>query len=191
MKQKIFFAIFLISYLVVCYYHFRWEKYFDEFFTAAYDPYQVSTIEPPSPGDNATVQPNSTHESLSKVTHEDDRFIAYNNGIVRDKNTGLEWIAGADKNTTWHEAKFWVENLTVDGGGWRMPAIEELKTLYQEGVGTHNMTPLLKTAGGYVWSSEIKNGASTALGLLFDNVDEHWGFPSVFDKRGFAVRSRK
>jgi len=32
-----------------------------------------------------------------------------------------------------------------------MPIIKELKNLYQEGVGTHNMSPLLKIGGGYVW----------------------------------------
>ena len=50
-----------------------------------------------------------------------DRFIANKNGIVWDTKTGLEWIAGPDRNTTWYEAKRWVENLNVAGGGWRMP----------------------------------------------------------------------
>jgi hypothetical protein len=72
-----------------------------------------------------------------------------------------------------------------------MPTIKELKTLYEEGVGAHNMNLLLKTTGGYVCSSEIQKGSSTPIGFLFDHVDEHWGFPSVFDKRVFAVRFRK
>ena len=119
------------------------------------------------------------------------RFVAYDNGIVLDTKAGLEWYAGPDKDTKWHEAKRWVESLNIAGGGWRMPTIKELKTLYQEGTGTHNMTTLLKTTGGYVWSGEIKKGSPSAQGFLFDSTDEHWGFPSVFDKRGFAVRSRK
>jgi hypothetical protein len=185
MKHKIIFIIFFLVYLIVCYYHFRWEKYYDEYYAAAWDPYQCSTLEVSSQVDKAMEHFNLVPEGIS------GRFIAFNNGVVRDKKTGFEWIAGPDKDTNWDEAKSWVESLTVDGGGWRMPTIKELKTLYQEGVGTHNMTPLLKTTGGYVWSSEIKKGSSRAHGLLFDNIDEHWGFPSVFDKRGFAVRSRK
>jgi hypothetical protein len=121
----------------------------------------------------------------------DGRFIAYANGIVLDTKVGLEWYVGPDRDTNWYEAKRWVESLSVAGGGWRMPTIKELKTLYQEGVGTHNMTTLLKTTGGYVWSGATQKGSSSAQGVLFDSTDEHWGFPSVFDKRGFAVRSRK
>ncbi|UCG11652.1 MAG: DUF1566 domain-containing protein [Deltaproteobacteria bacterium] len=108
-----------------------------------------------------------------------------------DTKTNLEWYVGPDTDTNWYEAKRWVGSLDVSGGGWRMPTIRELKTLYQEGVGTHNMTTLLKTTGGYVWSGETKKGSSSTQGYLFDSTDEHWGFPSVFDKRGFAVRSRK
>jgi hypothetical protein len=122
---------------------------------------------------------------------EATRLKALESAVYYDENTNLEWLAGPDRNTNWTEAKKWVESLNVAGGGWRMPTRKELKTLYQEGVGTHNMTPLLKTTGGYIWSSETKKGSLRAHGFLFDNVDEHWGFPSVFDKRGFAVRSRK
>lgn len=52
---------------------------------------------------------------------------------VKDTKTSLEWIAGPDRDTTWSEARFWVQNLSVDGGGWRMPTMNELKTLYQKG----------------------------------------------------------
>jgi len=185
MKHKIIFIVFFLVYLIVCYYHFRWEKYYDEYYAAAWDPYQFSTLEVSNQVDKAMEHFNPAPEGIP------DRFIAFNNGVVRDKKTNLEWITGPDKDTNWDEVKSWVESLTVDGGGWRMPTIKELKTLYQKGVGIHNMTPLLKTTGGYVWSNDIKKGSSIAHGFLFDNIDEHWGFPSVFDKRGFAVRSRK
>ena len=185
MKYKIIFIVFFLVYLIVCYYHFRWEKYYDEYFTAAYDPYLGLTPEIPKQIDNAKEHFNFLPEDIS------GRFIADNNGIIKDKKTGLDWISGPDKDMNWNAAKSWVESLAVDGGGWRMPTIKELKTLYQEGVGPHNMTPLLKTTGGYVWSGEIKEGPSMAHGFLFDNIDEHWGFPSVFDKRVFAVRFRK
>ena len=185
MKHKAIFIVFFSFYLVVCFFHFRWEKYFDEYFDAAYNPYPDLTPEFSKQINNEREQSSFLPEGIS------GRFIAYNNGIILDKKTDLEWISGPDKDTNWKEAKSWVESLTVDGGGWRMPTIKELKTLYQEGVGPHNMTPLLKTTGGYVWSSEIKEGSSMPHGFLFNNIDEHWGFPSVFDKRGFAVRSRK
>jgi len=83
-------------------------------------------------------------------------YIAYARGVVRDTKTGLEWVAGPDKDTNWDVAKRYVENLTVAGGGWRMPTIEELETLYEGGRGSRNMTPLLKTTGWYVRSGDNK-----------------------------------
>ena len=122
----------------------------------------------------------------------DGRFIAYVNGIVWDKTTGLEWIAGPDRATNWHEAKNWIESLSVAGGRWQMPTMKELKTLYLEGAGERNMTSLLKTTGWYVWSGETK-GSSCAWTFGFILGSEFWsGRDSSYHmSRGFAVRSRK
>lgn len=118
-------------------------------------------------------------------------FIAYATGVVYDKNTGLEWYAGPDSDTTWNEAKRWVESLNVAGGGWRMPTRQELKNLYKKGAGKRNMTSLLKTTGWWVWSGETK-GSSSAwfFNFLFGNEDWYYRVLSI-DTRGFAVRSRR
>jgi hypothetical protein len=71
-----------------------------------------------------------------------------------------------------------IENLNVAGGGWRMPTRAELKTLYKEGAGSHNMTPLLKTTGWFVWSGETK-GSSSACALFFRVGFEYWGYPDT------------
>lgn len=107
-------------------------------------------------------------------------------GVVKDPATGLEWIAGPDRDTTWDEARTWVKSLP--GGGWHMPTLNELKTLYREGVGTRNMPPALKTTGWYVWSGETKE-PTTASYFFFE-----WGIDgSIIKKfsteyRAFAVR---
>ncbi|MFC1516860.1 DUF1566 domain-containing protein [Thermodesulfobacteriota bacterium] len=120
----------------------------------------------------------------TKVQLPDNSRSALN--IVKDPVTGLEWVVGPDKDTTWDQARNWVEGLP--GGGWRMPALNELKTLYKEGVGTRNMIPLLKTTGWYVWSGETGN-STTAAYFFFE-----WGIDGAIirsfstDYRGFAVR---
>jgi len=127
-----------------------------------------------------------------KEVERDGNYIKYASGMVYDKNTGLEWYAGPDKDTDFNEAKAWVENLTVAGGGWRMPTRKELKTLYQKGVGTRYMTPLLKTTGWYVWSGET-SGYSSAWDFYFaSGRHEFWGsrVTSNSSRRGFAVRSQ-
>ena len=133
----------------------------------------------------------TTDEKRRDCIAQDGNFCKYADGVVKDTSTGLEWLAGPDRHATWDEARSWVNNLTVDGGGWRMPTIEELKTLYQKGAGTRNMTPLLETTGLWVWSDEIKD-SSSAWGFYFNRGDKYWGFRSHSKHgRGFAVRSRR
>ncbi len=56
-----------------------------------------------------------SNAETTKIIDKDGRFIAYSNGVVEDTKTGLKWIAGSDRNTTWYEAKRWVERLRVNG----------------------------------------------------------------------------
>ena len=124
-------------------------------------------------------------------TAKKGKIVAYENNVILDIDTGLEWYAGPDRKTDWNEAKQWVENLSIAGGGWRMPTIKELKTLYKKGAGERNITPLLKTTGWYVWSGET-NGPSSACLFLFSAGMRYWGDRSISGTtRAFAVRSRK
>ena len=131
--------------------------------------------------------------STSSVTKRDGIYVAYANGIVKDTNTGLEWKAGPDRDTDWNEARTWVRSLGLDGGGWRMPKLDELAVLYKKGMGSHNLTSLLtNTTSKYlwVWSGETE-GSSKAGRFYFGNGDRRWGERSYpGNKRAFAVRSR-
>jgi hypothetical protein len=127
-----------------------------------------------------------------KEVKRDGHYILYDNGVVYDEKTGLEWVAGPDNNTTWDEAKSWVKKLTLAGGGWRMPSSVELRGLYQKGKGFRNMTPLLETTGWGVWPRETK-GPSYAWHFNFIYGLEYRisrGLSS-YGLRVFAVRSRK
>ena len=129
-------------------------------------------------------------QTSSNVIKPDGIYIAYANGIVRDTNTGLEWKAGPDRETNWDEARSWVQSLDLDGGGWRMPSTDELRSLYKKGSGDRNITPLLKTSGWWVWSNETKD-SSLARGFYFTGGYKPWmARESSSLKRAFAVRSR-
>ena len=122
---------------------------------------------------------------------QDDNYISYDNGIVYDEKTNLEWIVGPDKDISWDNAKKWAEDLSVEGGGWRLPTIEELQTLYIKGSGESNMTPLLKMTGGSVWSGETQ-GELKAWRFSFIEGHQEWVQRShSFYDRTFAVRVRK
>ncbi len=142
----------------------------------------------------------------AQAVEEATSLKALESEIYYANNTDLEWLAGPDKPTNWYDAKKWVENLTtVAGGGWRMPTMKELKTLYQKREKC-NIKTLLKTTGCWIWSGEIKGslaawgydylsdpggsilsgGSGSCAGPDFLNRDESTDFT-----RGFAVRSRK
>jgi hypothetical protein len=132
----------------------------------------------------------SRPSSTSNVIKRDGIYVAYANGIVKDTNTGLEWKAGPDKTTTWNEARSWVQSLNLDGGGWRMPTMDELKDLYESGKGDRNMTPLLKTSGWFVWSGETKGSSGAWYFNFYDGI-RYWGDRDYSRYDGaFAVRSR-
>lgn len=128
--------------------------------------------------------------SVTDVRARDAHYEKYANGIVKDTKTGLEWYAGPDKNTNWNDAKSWVANLSVGGGGWRMPTKEELKSLYKNGAGSRNMTALLETTGWYVWSGETRD-SSSAWTFSFTTGPDYWNPSPSHNLRGFAVRSRR
>jgi len=125
-----------------------------------------------------------------EIGHDGD-CIAYACGVLWHTKAGLEWVAGPDKDTSWDEAKLWVDNLAVAGGGWRMPTIDELKTLYEKDRGTSNMTPLLKNTGWAVWSGDSKD-SSSAWSFCF-SLGFRLGYYRVPSSgtRAFAVRSRR
>jgi len=151
---------------------------------------------PAKPGKTPSAQtktgaPEGPSGYKTKETARDGTLIAYASGVVFDQQTGLEWIAGPDRDTSWNDAKRWTENLKAAGGGWRMPTLAELETLYQKGVGTHNRTPLLKTTGWGAWSGETRR-SSLALGFTFVNGRDGWlDRHRTYVMRGFAVRSRR
>ena len=122
----------------------------------------------------------------------DGQFIAYSDGIVKDTKTGLEWIAGPNKEITMDEAKAWVNSLTI-GGGWRIPTKNELLTLFIEGKGKYNRTELFSTIGWSVFCY-IPEESSSLYHFQWFGPSYEKTFSSaahLFKAWVLAVRSRK
>ena len=126
----------------------------------------------------------------NEINGDHGTYIAYANGIVRDKTTGLEWVAGPNTDMSWYKARDWVESLNIDGGGWRMPTIKELKTLFKKDAGDFNMTPLLKTTEWRFWSGEIESSLLAWRFDFFSGLAYCYKRKLSHDGRAFAVRSR-
>jgi hypothetical protein len=134
----------------------------------------------------------SNAEIYCEIVARDGRFEKLANGVVHDTRTGLEWYAGPEHDTDYSAAKRWIKSLKIDGGGWRMPTVEELKSLYQKGIGKRNRTSLLDTTARYVWTGDSRvsskpydfDSNTTYAGRL---DRQYW----LYNTRAFAVRARK
>ncbi len=113
-----------------------------------------------------------------QIVGRDGSFAAYANGVVADRQTGLEWFAGPDVDTSYYQAVEWVRGLAVAGGKWRMPTAKELDTLYRAPGKPSSITPLLKTHGIHIWPYQDNEDLSL---YLFRYMDP-------YGTRGFAVR---
>jgi len=129
-------------------------------------------------------------EDLNKTKNFDGRFVVYKNGVVLDTKTYLEWYGGSDVDLSWYQARNWVTSLKVGGGGWQMPSIDQLKTLFN--TEKYEMTPLHKIDAERVWASKIKD-FSTAWLLDFSVGSEFKYDKSVTltNCRALAVRPRR
>jgi hypothetical protein len=163
-------------------------KLWDEAFAHTDQLFSIGIV---APEESESTAPVHTPVAETKVIGRDGTFIAYANGVVKDTKTGLEWIAGPDRNTSWNDAVSWVVNLNVVGGGWRMPTINELEILYQQGVGTRNITPLLKTTGWWLWSGQTTGSTRAYAFSIGTDAKRQSNLDRKFNYRCFAVRSQK
>jgi len=136
----------------------------------------------PESGAVAEVQ-NQGQRPVANVIAYDDRFIAYDNGTVKDTKTGLMWAA-KDGGKVIDEADLetYFKNYRAGGyGDWRMPTVDELEEIYDEDTenkqGFH-LTKLIDLAGEWVWGLDSRD-----LAISFGFIE---GSPAVafFDGPG-------
>ena len=141
----------------------------------------------------------------------DGRFIAYDNGTVKDTKTGLMWAAKDNgEEINWKDAKRYCENYR--GGGytdWRMPTQEELAGLYDKSESYRvgflknvNLTKLIELSTCCPWASQTRNsnaagknmnlGSSDAAYFSFSTGYRRWDPTGVYYyHRALPVRSGK
>jgi hypothetical protein len=100
------------------------------------------------------------------VVHSEERFIDNGDGTVTDTRTNLMWAASDNMgDISWHNAKIYCGNPPIAGYtyfDWRMPTVDELRTLYDkglEGYETDCGLPVtihasIRLSCAWVWSSE-------------------------------------
>ncbi len=119
-------------------------------------------------------------------------------GVVMDNATGLEWQDNENVVDTWSNAVSYCSTLTLDGGEWRLPSIEELESIVDygndnpslpEGVFQHITYPSYRTYWSsseypsdnrYMWYANFSNGS-----LSYTPTDE------IYDAGFLCVRGEQ
>jgi hypothetical protein len=137
-----------------------------------------------------TSSPEGRGQALEDKSSQ-PRFTQADNGVISDRDTGLDWYVNPNQDTTFQVAKAWAESLTVAGGGWRLPTMAELKGIFQKDASAYNLDPLFQVKGAWVWSGELRNDWSVWGLAIYNNLQ---GWHSMHYGNGrvaLAVRSRK
>jgi hypothetical protein len=133
----------------------------------------------------------STPVIAEEVIARDESLVKFDTGLVHDTASGLDWFAGPDRGMGWEEARSWVSDLDVLGGGWRMPSPGELDTLFRVGDGVRNITHLIDNTGYWLWAGQVEKTAARWL-FNFSYGGEGWsGQPPADGGRAIAVREHK
>ncbi len=121
-------------------------------------------------------------------------YVYCANGTLKDKKSGLEWCGGPDKDTTFQEAEAWVKNLeSFEGGAWRMPLLEDLKSINKPGSGPYEAFSYLNISGWKIWYMSESEPGTSAGGEWYFNFSygvTGWGDSShSSNARALAVRT--
>lgn len=139
---------------------------------------------------------------ISQQSKNQSRFSVTSCNSIRDIQTGLEWFIGKDRNMTWYEAQQWTAGLGNCGAGWRMPSIEEIRTLYnpalKAGTGYYtggkyfpaHIDSVFDAIGGgsWVWTNERVGDDARSLNLNQGKSVSFSAMNTFYSTRAFAVR---
>jgi hypothetical protein len=160
----------------------------------------------PTPTSNPTNSEQATVNSASPITEQNKtpgRFSVTPCNSIKDTQTGLEWFVGPNRNMSWYEAQQWTSGLDSCGGGWRMPRIEEIRTLYnpalKAGTGFYiggkyfpaHIDPVFAAIGGgsWVWANEKVGDEARSFNLNQGKAVTYSAMDTSYSTRAFAVRS--
>lgn len=132
--------------------------------------------------------------SRRRAIKTNGRLIDYAGGFLLDTRSGREWVRGPKTPMNWNDARDWAAHLTIDGGHWRLPTIEELEIAeFRE-----NRVPVpYYFPPSMIWSCQTPDG-ETAWAFDLSDRKKQWinrgektdgrGNPSDGNIYGVAIR---
>ena len=111
--------------------------------------------------------------------------------VIEDLKLGLQWAPANGQSMNHYDAEKYAQNLSLAGGGWRLPTRAELKSLYDTSK-PGKADPVFGVGDKWVWTSKLKD-SSGAWYFYFNNGYENPINRAYSDDnfRVLAVRSRR
>ena len=94
-----------------------------------------------------------------------DKRFTLKDGVINDAQFGLQWAPAPDRPMNHYQADEYAKNLKLAGGGWRLPTVPELKSIYDE-TKSGGADPMFRVSDHLVWLSYIDG---TSAGYIFFN----------------------
>jgi len=116
------------------------------------------------------------------------RFTLSNDGVIMDSQLGLQWAPAPAQLMNWLQAQSYAQNLSLSGGGWRLPTESEIESIFNKSM-EGGVDPAFHINNNRVWTSEIID--DSAVYFRFVPGNEGWGNFSDSNCRVVAVRSAK
>jgi hypothetical protein len=113
-------------------------------------------------------------------TNNTVNFRDNGNGTVTNTTTGLEWQLGSSPQKLFYHnpgfgypAEEYCENLALDGGGWRLPTLDELMSLVDTSRDDPTIVdpfrPYIYSPNQFYWTSTDAPTAACMYAVFFDN----------------------
>lgn len=93
--------------------------------------------------------------SNASVIHAGDNTrFCLKGGVIDDSGSGLQWVPAPKSAMNHYQAEKYVQNLSIAGGGWRLPTRAELRSIYDASK-PGLVDPMFKVGGWLAWTSEV------------------------------------
>ena len=138
------------------------------------------------------------YDEIKDESRTSERF-SLEGGVINDSVLGLEWApVNYERDMSHLKAEKYARNLSLAGGGWRLPTRDELKSLYDTSRLGH-ADPVFRINSDRVWTSELNLWGMYAWFFAFgDGTEDRFLRTLFFDgdlssstARILAVRSRQ
>jgi hypothetical protein len=119
------------------------------------------------------------------------RFTLSSDGIIIDSQLGLQWASAPDQPMNWFQAANYAQNLSLGGGGWRLPTRLELKSIYNKSMKGGAADTVLQIKDDWVWTSETQGDSAWYFNFYNGKENAYNRDYSSHNTRVLAVRSGK